>query len=193
MPAENLTKGSIADKFLKCITISDSQSENSSIVNSAEVWVQFQWRSLTIEDKRKIENGSKLTDKHVNFTNSMISCQFPNIGGLWSTLLRSRYYCFSLHSIQQIFCKEQEHWIVASNIMQTSDHKTTSIHVYDSLFRELDQESHDLILQNFHARNNDRRTTIVMKELQNRSDQQIVWSVFHCCYELLGSQRRKSK
>ena len=52
--------------------------------------------------------------------------------------------------------------------MQTSDHKTTSINVYDSLFRELDQGSHDLILRIFHTRNNDRRTTVVMKELQKQ-------------------------
>ena len=66
LPAENHTKGSIADKFVKCITVSDSQSENNSTVSSAEVWVKFRRKSLTMEDKSKIENGSKLTDKHIN-------------------------------------------------------------------------------------------------------------------------------
>ena len=127
------------------------------------MWVQFQWTSLTMEDKRIIEIGSKLTDKHINFANSLISRQFPNIGGLRSTLLQNRYYCFPLHSIQPIFCKEREHWIVASN---ASDHKTSCIHVYDSLFGELDQESYDLILWIFHSWTNIRRATIVMKELQ---------------------------
>jgi len=50
--------------------------------------------------------------------------------------------------------------------MQTSDHK--SINVHDSLFTELDQESFDLILQIFHARNNDQKATIVMKEFQKQ-------------------------
>jgi len=55
---------------------------------------------------------------------------------------------------------------VASNVMQTSDHK--SINVYDSLFTELDQESYDLILPIFHTHNNGQKATIVIKELQKQ-------------------------
>ena len=56
---------------------------------------------------------------------------------------------------------------MASNIMQTSDHRT--VNVYDSLFTELNQESYDLILRIFHTQiNDDRRTTVVMKELQKQ-------------------------
>ena len=165
-PAENRTKGDVAEKFVKCITISDSESSSTvqSIVNSTEVWVRFQRSSLTMEDKGKIENGSRLTDKHIGFANLLISRQFPHIGGLRSTLLQNRYYCFPSQSIQPIFCKEREHWIVASNVMQ--DHKT--VNVYDSLFTELDRRTYDLILQIFHARNNDQRATVVMKELQKQ-------------------------
>ena len=42
---------------------------------------------------------------------------------------------------------------MASNIMQTSDHRT--VNVYDSLFTELNQESYDLILRIFHTQIND--------------------------------------
>jgi len=55
---------------------------------------------------------------------------------------------------------------VASN---ASDHKMSCIHVYDSLFAELDQESYDLMLQIFYSRTNNRRATIVMKELQKQT------------------------
>jgi len=60
-----------------------------------------------MEDQRKIENDSKLTDKHINFANSLISRQFPNIRELWSTLLQNRYYCFPLHSVQPIFVRSK--------------------------------------------------------------------------------------
>lgn len=164
-PAEDYTEGDAADKPVKCITVSDSES--SSSVNSTELWVRFRRSSLTLEDKCKIEDGSRLTDKHISFANSLISRQFPHIGGLRSTLLQNRYYCFPLQSIQPIFCKGREHWIVASNVLQTSDHRT--VNVYDSLFTELNQESYDLILRIFHTWiNDDRRTTVVMKELQKQ-------------------------
>ena len=55
---------------------------------------------------------------------------------------------------------------MASN---ASDHKTSCIHVYDSLFDELDQESYDLMLWIFHGRTNNQRATIVMKELQKQT------------------------
>ena len=101
-PAEDYTEGDAANKHVKCITVNDSES--SSAVNSTKVWVRFRHSSLTLEDKCKIEDGSRLTDKHINFANSLISCQFPHIGGLRSTL-QNRYYCFPLQSIQPIFCK----------------------------------------------------------------------------------------
>ena len=121
-PAEDYTESDATDKPVKCITVSDCSS-----VNSTEVWVRFRRSSLALEDKCKIEDGLRLTDKHISFANSLISRQFPHIGGLQSTLLQNRYYCFPLQSIQPIFCKGREHWIVASNIMQTSDHRTVNV------------------------------------------------------------------
>ena len=164
-PAEDYIEGDAAHIPVKCITVSDAESSFS--MKSTEMWVRFQRSSLTLEDKYKIENGLRLTDKHISFANSLISRQFPHIGGLRSTLLQNRYYSFPLQSIQPIFCKEREHWIVASNVMQTSDHRT--VNVYNSSFTELNQESYDLILRIFHTRiNDDRRTTVVMKELQKQ-------------------------
>ena len=69
-----------------------------------------------MEDKCIIEGGHRLTDKHINFASYLIFRQFPQIGGLRTTLLQTRYYCFPSQSIQAIFCKRREHWIVASNI-----------------------------------------------------------------------------
>ena len=135
-------------------------------VNTKQVWVQFRRNTLNMVDKCLVADGSRLTDKHIKFASCLISRQFPRIGGLRTTLLQTRYYCFPPESIQALFCKSREHWIVASNIL-TSDNNT--VNVYDSLFTELDQESTDLILRIFQNRNNkNKAVTIVVKTLQKQ-------------------------
>ena len=133
-------------------------------VNTNQVWVQFQRNTLKMEDKCLVEDGGRLTDKHINFANCLISCQFPRIGGLRTTLLQTRYYCFPPESIQAIFYKHCEHWIVASNML-TNDYNT--VNVYDFL---LDQENTDIILRIFQNHNNNEKkaVTIVMKNLQRQ-------------------------
>ena len=69
--AEDYTESDATNKPVKYITVSDSESISS--VNSTEVWVRFRSSSLTLEDKCKIEDGSRLTDKHISFANSLIS------------------------------------------------------------------------------------------------------------------------
>ena len=152
------------EKRIKCVTVDNSKS--NIIINTKGVWVQFRHNTLMMEDKYIIENSLRLTDKHISFANCLISRQFPHIGGLRMTILQTRYYCFPSQNIQAVFCKQHEHWIVASN-MQTSECSTVNVH--DSLFTELDQESSSLILRMFHNRNNDgRQITIVMKKLQRQ-------------------------
>ena len=142
-------------------------NDYESTVTIKGVWVQLCRNTLMMEDKFIIEGGLRLTDKHINFASCLISRQFPHIGGLRTTLLQSRYYCFPSQSIQAIFCKRREHWIVASN-MGTSE--CSIVCVYDSLFSELDKESSDLILRIFHNRNNDGKSvTIIMKNMQKQN------------------------
>ena len=59
--------------------------------------------TLKLEHKSLVEDGCRLTDKHIGFASSLISHQFPIIGGLRTTLLQTRYYCFPSESIQAIF------------------------------------------------------------------------------------------
>ena len=152
----------------KCVTAVEKEKhmvDDESTVTK-EVWVQFRRSTLTKEDKLKIGRGHRLTDKHINFASCLISRQFPQIGGLRTTLLQTRYYCFPSQSIQPIFCKGREHWIVASNL-GTDECRT--VYVYDSVFTELDQETSDLILRMFHNRDNNRNNvTIMMKKSQKQ-------------------------
>ena len=59
-------------------------------------------------DKKVIEDGHRLTDRHINFAQRLISSQFPYIGGLQTTL-QDRYYCFPHQSMQAIFWTRLEH------------------------------------------------------------------------------------
>ena len=122
--------------------------------------------TVTMEDKYIIEDGHRLTDKHINFASCLISRQFPQIGGLRTTLLQTRYYCFPSQSIQAIFCKQCEHWIVASNV-GTSECST--VYVYDSLFTESDEDSSCLILRMFHNRNNGNSVSVTMRNMQKQN------------------------
>ena len=155
-------------KRVNCINIPvDDTPLKVNTTNSEKVWVQFQRSVLTVKDKQIIEEGHRLTDKHINFAQRLISSQFPHIGGLQSTLLQDRYYCFPHQSIQAVFCKKREHWIVASNMLTTDSH---TVNVYDSMFDELDQEASTLIQQIFYSNSycNNSGIKINMRSLQKQ-------------------------
>ena len=101
-------------------------------------WIKINRIALTLADKHMITDGFKLHDKHIQFGQCIIHHQFPGIGGLCSTLLQGRYYELPRNSIQAIFCKIREHWVVASNMHTT---KSNVVYIYDSVFDQLDEES----------------------------------------------------
>jgi len=87
-PAENHTqvKGDVADEFqpYKWLWKQCYNQIYSNLDRSVGmILTEF---SRNLEDKSKIENSSRLTDKYISFTNSLISHQFPHIGDLCSTL-----------------------------------------------------------------------------------------------------------
>ena len=53
-------------------------------------WVKIEDISLTIGDKRIIEEGRMLNDKHINLAQRMIKQKFPSINGLHLTLLQDK-------------------------------------------------------------------------------------------------------
>ena len=95
-------------------------------------WIKIDRIALTLVDKHMITDGHKLHDKRIQFGQCMIHHQFPGIGGLRSTLLQGRYYEFPRNSIQAIFYKTRQHWVVASNMHTTF--KSNLVYIYDSVF-----------------------------------------------------------
>ena len=64
-------------KCINCINIDDNPLKVDT-TNSEKVWVQFQRSVLTMKHKQIIDEGHRLTDKHINFAQHLISSQFPH-------------------------------------------------------------------------------------------------------------------
>ena len=110
-----------------------------STCSNVTIWIKIDRIALTLADKHTIADDLKLHDKHIQFGQCMIHHQFPGIGGLRYTLLQERYYEFPRNSIQAIFCKARQHWVVASNMHTIF--KSNLVYIYDSIFDQLDDES----------------------------------------------------
>ena len=64
--------------------------DTSSSCQSTGTWVCHDSYRLGFDEKLLIENGSMLTDQHVNFAQHLLKIKFPGEQGLQSTLLQHR-------------------------------------------------------------------------------------------------------
>ena len=109
---------------------------------TTKAWVQCDVCTLNFEDKEIIDTGMELTDRHIQYAQQLVKIQFSTIGGLCSTLLQYKSHNYlPQNSVQVVFCNSKCHWIVVSNINCNKG----VVNVYDSLFKELDDETVDII------------------------------------------------
>ena len=91
-------------------------------------------------DAEHIIMGNRLTDLEINLAQQLLKSQFDNLNGLQSTLLQEKVITVTKSELQNklqlIFCKERQHWIVATSINCNEN----EVKVYDSLFSFLDQD-----------------------------------------------------
>ena len=106
----------------------------TNLASSSYTWVKFERLSLSVSDRDVIVDGLQLSDKHINFAQKIMKCQF-SLQGLQPTLLQTT----SKPSVNelQIVHSRGNHWIVASTLIS----KPNSVSVYDSLYDSLDEES----------------------------------------------------
>lgn len=90
-------------------------------------------RTLDSGDKRQLQEGEWLTDKHVNVFNNLVSCQFPAQNGVQCPLLLSELlkYGSSNEDFVQIVNLSRQHWVCVSNIFSSPG----VVDVYDSIPR----------------------------------------------------------
>ena len=114
----------------KAIKILEVEETVTNTCDADDIWVTYNRVTLKHSDKKIIEDGSQLTDKHIRLAQMLIRGQFPKIGGLQSTLLQERCHNLPSNSIQAVHCLKRHHWIVASNVLSASGH----VHIYSLLF-----------------------------------------------------------
>ena len=107
-----------------------AQSESTE-----KLWVICNGFRLTMKEKQLLESGGELTDRIIYAACSLLKKQFPDFGGLQTTLLQqsSRTLSQCNNAIQVILLPDRKHWAVISTV--NCDNNT--IKYYDSLFKDI--------------------------------------------------------
>ena len=96
---------------------------------------------MTETDKDIITFGNKLSDRHINFAQSLIK-NFKQLSGLYSTLSVSQMSTPVLSGkISQILHTGGDHWVLASNI----NCGIGQVNLYNSLYTVVSSETQILI------------------------------------------------
>ena len=129
-------------------TIEISVSDNPVFENTDGVfWVKVGKCTLLMPDKEcLLTPGSSLTDKHINFAQTLLRSQYPSVSGLTSTLLQYKSLPTKLAmGLQMIHC-HSSHWVTAYK-----EDSSSEIEVYDSLFDSVDDIIETVIMNVFEA------------------------------------------
>ena len=94
--------------------------------------------------------GEELCGADINLAQRLLGAQFPELGGLQSTLLQQKEAPIvekKEKMIQIIHCPSRHHWIVATTIGNNGD--GGKVLVYDSIFKKVDGETRKIIYNIF--------------------------------------------
>ena len=106
-------------------------------------WVQFEKFTLTLEDKKILVEGRKLSDNVINFAQLLLRHQFPDLNGLHNTHYLNKpelsgQFC---DAIQIIFCRS-DHWIVASTLRA----ELNAVTIYDSSYSDCSSDTISVLM-----------------------------------------------
>ena len=99
-------------------------------------------RKLSNSDIERIIMGEELRDADINLAQRLLRVQFPELGGLQSTLLQQKEAPIPERKekmLQIVHCDSRHHWIVATTIGNKRD--AGEVLVYDSIFKNVDRET----------------------------------------------------
>lgn len=133
-------------------TCNDSKLQGFIKKNHDEVeqWISYGRISLNNTDKRLLETGKCLTDKHINSSCGLLKRQFPLYGGFQSTLLQNKKIPLTSHNvIQVIYLENQKHW----GVISTVDCEQNTVHYFDSLNSSVSLEAQHIIVNLLRPKN----------------------------------------
>ena len=103
-------------------------------------------RKLSEIDIEGIIMGKELSDADINLAQRLLKAQFPELGGLQSSLLQQKKIPIPEKKekmLQIVHCPSHHHWIVATTIGNKGD--AGKVLVYDSIFNNVDKETRKII------------------------------------------------
>ena len=140
---------SIVTKAEQQLSVAVSQVDLTTVSASVPTECSPPKKRQRLFDAESIIMGNRLTDLEINLAQQLLKSQFDNLNGLQSTLLQEKAMTVTKSELQNklqvIFCKERQHWIVATTINCDEN----EVKVYDSLFSFLDQDSLQLVQKLF--------------------------------------------
>ena len=143
---EHQNKTEATDNSYQCASLKETKQlklDGDNESSGKQMWVKFGRIQLSKLDRKEIECGNRLTDKHINYTQALIK---SHLQGLQSTLLQKSIHSISsTGNILQIVQCRGNLWIVASTILSPPG----VILVYDSLYDSTDSETAQIILYLF--------------------------------------------
>ena len=122
----------------------DNLQKTSSKSLNPDVCLKVKDISLTNDDKRILETGEMLTDKHINFAQRLLKLSFPKINCLRLTVLQDKEHKEPTTNSIQILHVNRNHWVCAATTA-----KGKQVHVYDSSFGSWDQTSYKALQAQF--------------------------------------------
>ena len=103
-------------------------------------------RKLSEIDIEGIIMGKELSDADINLAQRLLKVQFPEMGGLQSSLLQQKKIPIPEKKekmLQIVHCPSHHHWIVATTIGNKGD--AGKVLVYDFIFNNVDKETRKII------------------------------------------------
>ena len=147
----------------------DLNKQNTARVRNSDVWVKFNRMFLLQTDKYELLEGRWLTDKHVNYAQSLLRSQFPHIDGWRETLLLHKVQRKIKKGLQIVFTRGN-HLIIMSTLFGSG------IEFFDSLYTAVDKETKQVIFEGFETEHKPKLKMPKMSQQKGSND----WCVRHC-------------
>ena len=104
-------------------------------IDKSKIWITCCGFILTTQERNNLVNGGELSDRIINAAYAVLKKQFPDIGGLQSTLLQQKNCKLtnSVDAVQIIHLSGRNHWAVISTI----GCDTKMVNYYDSIYNTI--------------------------------------------------------
>jgi len=131
---------SLSNRKKSVVTITDK--EDHIKIAPVDRWLTCGKIELSKQDKQHILGGKELTDLHMNAFQSLVRQQYPDVGGLYNTLVvgRDKFVQGQKRFLQILYVQERAHWIAIyiSN---------SEVYLYDSMFTSASTKTLQIVAQ----------------------------------------------